>query len=252
MRAKQFILLVRCSILTVFPSIAIPLCDADCGKTGDLAANSGLPHSPTSIQKLAKELQGKKGDEVANAIIKQFGPAARDVGSGVSIQQWDVESGVLTYSLGLARFRPKGGKVVWLTATINKALLALTTDTFEITTLPESQMKYWLGNLRLKPDSTYEFVDSGESLDHRVGQTQNFFIKHYNGRYEIQFAPGCKDDTVLEQLADGTLLCSVTFLSANSGPKVSFDIIVYSSERRLAVSTKRRPLVFLMNKGFAG
>jgi hypothetical protein len=250
-RAEQFIPFVRCAILTVFSSIAIPLCYADCGKTSELAANSGLAQSPTSIQRLAKELQAKKGDEVASAIIKQFGPAARDVGSGVSIRQWDVESGVLTYSLGLARFRPKVGKVVWLTPTINKALLALTTDTFEMTTLPEPQMKYWLGNLRLKPDSAYEFVDSGENLDHRVGQTQNFFIKHSNGRYEIQFAPGCMGDTVLERLTDGTLLCSVTFLSANGGPQVSYDIVVYPSERRLVFSTKRRPLTFLMNKGFA-
>jgi hypothetical protein len=76
---------------------------------------------------------------------------------------------VLDYRLGLVSFRAKGGKVVWLTATINKALHALITDTFKMTTMPERQMKYWLGNLRLKPDSTYEFVDSGQSLDHRTG-----------------------------------------------------------------------------------
>jgi hypothetical protein len=35
--------------------------------------------------KPAKELQGKDGDEV-----KQFGPAAWDVGSGLGIQQRDV------------------------------------------------------------------------------------------------------------------------------------------------------------------
>jgi hypothetical protein len=249
-RAEQFIPFVRCAILAMCSSIAIPLCFADCGKTGELAANLAFAHSPTSIQRLAKELKGKKGDEVATAIIKQFGPAARDVSSGVSIQQWDVESGVLTYSLGLASFRTNDGKVVWLTATVNKALLALTADAFEMYTLPEPQMKYWLGNLHLKPDSTYEFVDSGQSLDHRTGQTGNFFIKHPDGRFEIHFAPGCTGDTVLEHLTDGTFLCSLTFLSANGGPQVSYDIIVYSSEKRLALSTKRRPLVFLMEKGF--
>jgi hypothetical protein len=249
-RTEQFIPFVRCVILAVSSSIAIPLCFADCGKRSELAPNLALAHSPASIQELAKELQGKKGDEVATAIINQFGPAARDVGSGVSIQQWDVESGVLTYSLGLASFRANGGKVVWLTATVNKALVALTADTFEMYTLPELQMKYWLGNVRLKPDSTYEFVDSGQSLDHRTGQTGNFFIKHPDGRFEIHFAPGCTGDTVLEHLTDGTFLCSLTFLSANGGPQVSYDIIVYSSEKRLAFSTKRRPLVFLMEKGF--
>ena len=158
---------------------------------------------------------------------------------------------VLDYRSGLVSFRADGGKVVWLTATINKARLALTADTFEMATMPEPQMKYWLGNLRLKPDSTYEFVDSGQSLDHRAGQTQNFFILHPYGRFETQFAPGCTGNTVLEDLTDGTVLCSLTFLPKNGGPQVTCDTIVYPTERRLAFSTKRRPLVFFMDKGFA-
>jgi hypothetical protein len=119
-----------------------------------------------------------------------------------------------------------------------------------MTTVPEPQMKYWLGDLSLKTDSTYEFVDSGQSLDHRTGQTQNFFINHHNGRFEIHYAPGCTGDTVLERLTDGTVLCSLTFLSANGGPPVSYDIIVYSSQKRLAFSTNRGTLVFSMDKGF--
>jgi len=230
-------------------SIAVPLCFADCRKTS--AENLALAHSPTSIQMVAKEIQGKKEDEVSTAIIKRFGPATRNIGSGIISPQWDVESGVLDYRLGLVSFRANGGKVVWLTATINKALLALTADTFEMATMPEPQMKYWLGNLRLRPDSTYEFVDSGQSLDHRAGQPQNFFIKHPNGRFETQFAAGCTGGTVLEGLVDGTFLCSLTFLSTNGGPQVTYDIIVYPSERRLAFSTKRRPLMFFMDKGFA-
>ena len=250
MKADQFILFVRCAILALCSSIAVPLCSANCDKTSELATSLPLAQSPTSIQRLARELQGKKGGEVEAAIITQFGPAARDVGSGVSIQQWNVESGVLTYSLGLARFQVDGGRVVWLTATVNKALRAVTDDSFEMTTPPEPEMKYWLGDLGLKPDSKYEFVDSGQNLDHRAGQTQNFFIKHPYGRFEIHFAPGCTDDTVLEHLKDGTLLCSLTFLPTNGGPQASYDVVVYSSEKRLAFSKNGRPHVFLMDKGF--
>jgi len=200
---------------------------------------------------LAEEIQGKKEDEVSAAIVKRFGPATRNVGSGIISPQWDVESGVLSYRLGLVSFRAKGSKVVWLTATINKALLALTADTFEMTTVPEPQMKYWLGNLRLKPDASYEFVDSGQSLDHRAGQKQNFFMTHPRGRFETHFAPGCTGDTVLENLTDGAFLCSLTFLSTNGGPQITYAIIVYPSERRLAFSGKRQPPVFFMDKGFA-
>jgi hypothetical protein len=242
---------VRCLVFAMFLVVAIPSCFANCGKATDTSPSLALGRFPKPIQRLAKELQGKKGDEVVTAIVNQFGPAARDLGSGLSIQQWDVESGVLTYSQGLASFRAGSGKVVWLTSTVNKAMPALTADTFEMTTMPEPQVKYWLGNLRLKPDSTYEFVDSGQSLDHRIGQTQNFFIKHPNGRFETHFESGCTGDTILEGLTDGALLCSLTFLSANGGPQTTYEIIVNPSERRLAFSTKRRPLVFLMDKGFA-
>jgi len=251
MRATQFAPLARCAILVLCSGIAVPLCVADCGKTGERAAHLALAHTPTSIQMLAKEIQGKKEDEVSATIVKRFGPAARSIGSGIISPQWDVESGVLDYREGLVSFRAKGSKVVWLTATINKALLALTTDLFEMTTMPETQTKYWLGDLRLKPDSTYEFVDSGQSLDHRTGQKQNFFMTHPGGRFETHFAPGCTGDTALEDLADGTFLCSLTFLSTSGGPQVTYDIIVYPNERRLAFSTKRRPLVFLMDKRFA-
>jgi hypothetical protein len=198
-----------------------------------------------------RKFKARKKTKSQAAIVKRFGPAARNIGSGIISPQWDVESGVLDYRLGLVSFRAKGGNVVWLTATINKAQLALTTDAFEMTTMPEPQMKYWLGNLRLKPDSTYEFVDSGQSLDHRTGQKQNFFMTHPYGRFEIHFAPGCTGDTVLEDLTDGTFLCSLTFLSTSGGPQVTYDIIVNPNERRLAFSTKRRPFVFLMDKGFA-
>lgn len=251
MRATEFAPLIRCAILAMCSGTAVSSCVADCGKTSELAASLALAHSPASIQMLAKEIQGKKVDEVSAAIVKRFGPATRTVGSGIISPQWDVESGVLDYRLGLVSFHAKGGKVVWLTATTNKALLALTTNTFEMTTMPEPQMRYWLGNLRLKPDSTYEFVDSGQNLDHRTGQKQNFFLTHRYGRFEIHFAPGCTGETVLEDLTAGTVLCSLTFLSTSGGPQVIYDIIVYPNERRLAFLTKRRPIIFLMDKSFA-
>jgi hypothetical protein len=151
------------------------------------------------------EIRDKSGDEVEAAIVKQFGPAARDVGSGVSIMQWDVSTGVLTYSGGLARFSVSGGKSVWLTATNNRALPTLTAEGFEMTTLPSPQLKYWLGDLDLKTGSTYKFIDSGESesLHHREKQTNNFFLKHPVGRFAIQFASGCTPDTVLARISHG-------------------------------------------------
>ncbi len=85
---------VRGLILAICLAVAIPLCFANCGQAREASRSLTLGLPPKSIQKLAEELQGKKGGEVATAIVKQFGPAARDVGSDLSIQPWDMESGV--------------------------------------------------------------------------------------------------------------------------------------------------------------
>jgi hypothetical protein len=227
--------------------ISTPLCFANCGEGADLTAN--LRDSPASIQNLAKEVQGKVNNDVRAAIVKRFGPPTRDVGSGVSIEQWNIESGVLTYSLGLASFW-RSGRKVWVTQTANKALPTLTENTFEMYTKAEPQLKYWIGNVSLKPDLSFEFVDSGQSPDHRTRQSQNFFIKHPAGRFAIQFSAGCSADTILERLPEATVFCNLTFSPADGSPPASYDIIVYPSSRLLAFRTRKRPLTFLLEKGW--
>jgi hypothetical protein len=246
-KACQFFRFTCYVFLAVSSAIAIPSCFANCGNGVDFGGN--VRDSPASIQTLVKETEGKTGDEVRAAIIKRFGPAARNVGSGVSIEQWDVESGVLTYSLGLASFQENGRKV-WVTQTANKALPTLAENTFEMYTKPEPQMKYWIGNVSLTRGSSFKFVDSGQSLDHRASQSQNFFMKHPAGRFAIQFSAGCSAATVLERLPEGTLLCSLTFSPADGRPQASYDIIAYPSERRLAFQAKKRPLAFLLEKSW--
>ena len=81
-------------------------------------------------------------------------------------------------------------------------------------------------------------------------QTNNFFLKHPDGRFTIQFAPGCSPDTVLERLPDATVLCSVILFPADGSPEASFDIAAYPSERRLRFSNKEPRLEFFMDKGW--
>jgi hypothetical protein len=235
-------------MLAICSGIAIPSAFANCGNPIEQTAAVAFKTLPASVQRLAEEIKGKTDDEIETAIIKRFGPG-RDVGSGVRIELWDIDSGVLSHSRGLVRFQAKG-RTVWLTQTVNKARPTLTAETFEMYTLPEPQMKYWIGNLSLNPAFGFKFIDSDESLDHRANQTHNFFMKHPVGRYTIQFAAGCSADTVLERLPDATFLCTLTFFPADGTPQTSHDIIAYPSERRLAFSTKKRPLVFLMDKGW--
>jgi hypothetical protein len=207
-----------------------------------------LEKLPASLQSLAKEIQGKMGDDIETAITSRFG-SGRDVGSGVRIELWQIDPGVLTYSRGLVSFRAHG-ETVWLTRTINKATPTLMSGTFEMYTPPEPQMKYWLGNLSLMPESAFKFVDSGQNLDHRAHQTENFFMKHPTGHIKVQFAPGCSSDTILERLSDGTLLCTLTFSTEDGSAHTIYDVVAYPSERRLAFSVKKRPSNFLLEKGW--
>jgi hypothetical protein len=250
-RTRQFSLFARCCVLIACCGAAVPSCIANCDGTNEQSVSIALRNSPASIQALANEIRDKSGDEVEAAIVKHYGPG-RDVGSGLRILQWDVGTGVLWLSGGLANFQMKGGTGVWLTLTSNKVLPTVTGDGFEMTTPPSPQMKYWLGDLKLERGSKYKFIDSREweSLHHREKQTNNFFLKHPDGRFTIQFAPGCSPDTVLERLPDATVLCSLIFFPADGSPEANFDIVAYPSERRLRFSRNKARLEFFMDKGW--
>jgi len=250
-RTGHFTLFARCCVLIVCCGAAVPSCSANCDSTNEQSVSFDLRSSPVSIQALAKEVRDKAGDEVEAAIVKLFGPG-QDVGSGVRILQWHVGTGVLTLSRGLASFQMNGGNVLWLTVSSNKAVPTVTGDGFEMTTPPLPKMKYWLGDLELKGGWKYQFSDSREfeSLHHREKQANNFFLKHPDGRFTIQFAPGCSPDTVLERLPNATVLCSLTFLPADGSTEATFDIVAYPSERRLRFSRKKPRLEFLMDKGW--
>ena len=240
---------IRTSVLTlvVWLGLTSPASLANCARTGQQAEDLALEKLPASLQSLAKEIQGQNGD-IERAITSRFG-SGRDVGSGVRIELWQIDPGVLTYSRGLVSFRAHG-ETVWLTRTINKATPTLMSGTFEMYTPPEPQMKYWLGNLSLMPESAFKFVDSGQNLDHRAHQTENFFMKHPTGHIKVQFAPGCSSDTILERLSDGTLLCTLTFSAEDGSARTIYDVVAYPSERRLAFSVKKRPSNFLLEKGW--
>jgi hypothetical protein len=250
-RTAQFSLLARCCMLLAFCGTVTPLCFADCVDTNEQSVSLALKNAPASIQALAKDIRDKSGDEVEATIVKHLGPG-RDVGSGLRILKWDVGNGVVVLNGGLANFQTNDGMGLWLTATSSKALQTISGDGFEMTTPPSPQMKYWLGDLELKTGSIYKFIDSHEweSLHHREKQANNFFLMHPDGRFAIQFAPGCSPDTVLERLADATILCSLTFFPVDGSPEATYDIVAYPGERRLRVSRKKPPLEFLMDKGW--
>lgn len=215
-----------------------------------LDGRSDVSEAPARIQRLAREIVSMRGEEVRDVIVREFGPARRDIGSGVRIEQWDTDAGVLTFHPATGpTFVPNGGKIIWLMATRNSALANIT-GSFEMYTLP-AEHRYrtplWLGNLHLYADRTYRYVASGENRNRRAQATSNFFMLHPTGRFGVRFADGYNAETKLETLKDGTLLCHVGFSPDDGSPQQVLWIKSWFFKRQLTFGADK-PLTFELEK----
>jgi len=168
-----------------------------------------LQNAP-NIEALLPELQGQSPEEVRALIIRRLGPPTRDVGSGLQIEQWDVDGGVLTFHPLTGPTFEKNREVIHLISTDNPAALCLF-GSYEMVTRPEGRygMKYWLGDVSLSADR-YTYTDSRNFLEHRDKQGNNFFMLHPNGMVQVKYSSGVTPETRLEDLRDGSLVAIVT------------------------------------------
>jgi hypothetical protein len=205
---------------------------------------------PQVIQDLAAEIQGKTRDQVRRIVGERFGPAARDLGSGVSIEQWDIESGVLTFHmLRGPTFRPANGREIWLMQTHNRALPNILGD-FSMSTPPnENGTQFWLGTVELRDDLTYLFEDGGTNQKVRDDQKQNFFLRHPKGKFEIRYATGYDGETLLETVPDGAVLGHLVFTPDEEGGTESYDVLSWSTGRVLTFQGDR-PISFRLSKSW--
>lgn len=208
-----------------------------------------LEGAPPAIQMLAAKLQGKDSAEVRTAIIAQLGPPQRDVGSGLRIEQWDTAGGVLTFHPGSGPnfFDPKTKKQIRLLRTNNPAHSNLL-QSYEMYTspTPPNGIKFWLGNLRFDDGMTYRFKDSGQNMDHRQGQADNFFMRHPSGKYEVSYSAPVMRDTLLETLAEDVTIARLIFTSADGKSVATFTITSSEVSRRLTFASDK-PLCFVMD-----
>lgn len=201
------------------------------------------------IDALTREIQGQEPDEVRAAVVRRFGQPARDIGSGLSIEQWDVAGGVLTFHPGTGPTFAKGGQTTRLMRTTNPAGDCLV-GSYEMTTLPDPANHgncFWLGNVALTPKGRYRYT-GGVSTSTRPGQEDNFFMHHPEGMARVEYAAGVTSQTRLEDLPDGTRVATVTFVGDGEASK-SYAIVASRSSMRLAFESPE-PLVFRMDKGW--
>ena len=206
------------------------------------------PHKTPNIDSLTQEVQGKGPEDVRALIVRRFGPPAREVGSGVQIEQWDVDGGVLTFHPGTGPTFQKSGVLVRLMRTTNPAALCLFGG-YEMDTGPEGRlaMFYYLGDLSLSADH-YRFTDSGNNLDHRNKQKNNFFMLHPEGLVEVEYASGVSAETRLEDLPDGGPVAAVTFSTPDRRFSTTYRIVANRPSMSLAFQGKG--MTFQLRKGW--
>jgi hypothetical protein len=206
------------------------------------------PHKTPNIESLTQEVQGKGPEEVRALIVRRFGPPAREVGSGLQIEEWDVDGGILTFHPLQGPTFQKGGVLTRLIRTTNPAAVCLF-GSYEMVTEPEGHlaMLYWIGDVSLSADH-YRFTDSGSNLDHRDKQKNNFFMLHPEGLVEVKYASGVSAETRMEDLPDGSPVATVTFSAPNGRISATYRIVANRSSMSLAFQGKGMP--FQMKKSW--
>ncbi len=197
--------------------------------------------TPT-IDALVPHLAGKRPAEVRALIIERLGPPARDVGSGLRIDQWDIDGGLLTFHPVTGPTFDKGGESTRLIRTSNPVALCLF-GTYEMATAPEEPhgTTYWLGNVSLSRNLRYRYADGHQNLDRRSRQRDNFFMRNPIGRIRVRYAPGVTPQTRLEDLPDGSLVATVTFTARRRRASQTYRIVASRTQRTLAFEGEAMP-----------
>ncbi|MCX9158592.1 hypothetical protein OPU71_20965 [Niveibacterium sp. 24ML] len=186
---------------------------------------------PEPIATLAKQFQGKSPNEVLALIGKRFGPYHRNTGSGLSIPEWEVFGGVLTFHplTGPFFYDPRTNKVTGLIPTHN-AVRENLLQSYEMTSNADKHgTKYWLGNLEFPTSATYRFTKSGLEVDAR-----NFFITYTTGTVAVTLANGITDETLLESLSGSFPIAQLAFTSSDGKEKATYTIVSSEQERGLS------------------
>ena len=214
------------------------LCLPSCG-------HSALPSSkpptrrtlPPAVAKFRDTVTKMEAKEALAEGVREFGEPSRDVGSGLSIPEWNLDGGVLeVHPLVGPTFRFDDGTIVWLIPTRNPAEENVLQD-FEMTTPANPAnhgTRFWIGDVRITKNRLYHYTDSGMNRHDRGDQSGNSFLNHPDGRIEVIWTKGIDANSCLESLGERQI-ANLRFV-ANDG-KTAFEAGVVSSDqiRRLSI-----------------
>ncbi len=203
-----------------------------------------------ALEMLASDIQKKAPNMVREVIIEKYGQADRDVGSGFSIEQWDINGGVLTFHPATGVYFKKNGVIHSLIDTINYAKEALF-GCYEMSSLPDHNShgsSYWLGNLELSGGS-YSFKRSRLSYDKELPITENYFFSYPKGMVRIDFASELIKKSKLESIKDGETIATITFYSEDRAANIKYNIVTRKLPKMLFFS-REKEVPFKMDKAW--
>jgi hypothetical protein len=216
---------------------------------GDARAQAPkITEAPKPVQDLVAAIRGKDDSGMRQEIVRRFGEPARDVGSGLHIEQWDVAGGVLTLhqATGPTFSDAKSGKTLRLLPTNNPVGKNVLTD-YEMYSKPNRVHKggAWIGNLKFGPGKEYRFEESPPARGTRGERPDNFFFQHPCGTVEVLYPEGINAETPLESLAEGSVVARLKFTSGPTPGRAEF--VIKSSEKGRHLSfDAEKPLPFGM------
>jgi hypothetical protein len=213
------------SVACAVACVLICGCNSTAQKQSKPLPRNVADNRTNEIVKLSATIQGKSPTEIREIIRTHVGDESRHVGSGVDIEEWDVEGGVLTYHPATGVYYHKDGVRKRLLQTSNRVGECLF-GSYEMTTAPpkKGDTRYWIGNLRLESRGAYQFTDSGQFPDQRSGQESNFFLKHPSGMMHIVYSKGITTESVLEQLPNNARLAEIVFTAADGSVSAKYYI----------------------------
>jgi hypothetical protein len=173
-------------------------------------------HLPKYILNIQKNIEGKSSKDAYEITKAILGTPNRDIGSGFSIQQWDLKEGTFTFHEIIGpSFRKSNGRKIYLLTSPHKVKMSVFSG-YEMYSLPSQDphnngSQYWLGNIELNPNGEYTFKDSGQFSKLKVKFPKYFFQKNTTGKFKIQYHPDVKPDDLLENLTNNSQICSFIF-----------------------------------------
>jgi uncharacterized protein (TIGR02996 family) len=199
---------------------------------------------------LMEQHRGKSRDELRALIIARFGPPNRDIGSGLSIPQWEVDGGLLTFHPFLGPSFTSGGTKKWLIRTTNP-VGACVFGHYGMATLPDPS-NYGncrsLGSVCLFEDGRYVHTDVFRNPP-QGDQEQNYFLRHPTGSATVELATGITPQTLLESLPEGAPVATVVVSAGDGETNQTYAIVLDLATRRLRFESVA-PMRFQLWKGW--